>query len=132
MNRNDNSIANHSELLTWAYSDFAEQLADYSAYYYEEAWSCRPDYFADAINPVELKDCFIFPENSLLDMFADYGVYTRYSNIYYWFTAQDSIDPFTSAFAGTIGGNYRKLDDLLNNYYYVVYFTSKLMDRGTG
>jgi len=74
----------------------------------------------------------MFPEYSLLHMFRDYGVYTSYSNLFFWLRARDSIDPFTSAFAGSLGGNYRNLDSLLKNYYYVVYFTSKIVDSSSG
>ena len=74
----------------------------------------------------------MFPENSLLHMFKDWGYYTWYSNLFYWLAAKDSIDPFTSLFAGSLGGNYRNFDNLMNNYYYVVYFTSKIVDSSSG
>lgn len=74
----------------------------------------------------------MFPEYSLLHLFKDWGYYTWYSNLFYWLYAKESIDPFTSFFANSIGGNYRNLDNLLNNYYYVVYFTSKIVDSKNG
>jgi hypothetical protein len=45
----------------WAYVEFFEYLADYSDYWREQPTDCRSDYLMDAINPVKLDDCFIFP-----------------------------------------------------------------------
>jgi hypothetical protein len=107
-------------------------VGDYSAQYYEAAWSCRPDYFAGAVNPVVLEDCFLFPENSLFDVISDYGYYTTYSNIFYWLYPKESVDPFASPGSSLLLGNYQLMNQLLTNYYYVVYFTSKVADPSTG
>ena len=85
----------------------------------------------DAINPFLLEDCFLFPENSLFHVIKDWGYYTSYTHLFYFLFPKESIDPFSSN-PNSLGGNYRKLDQLLKNYYYVVYFTSKIVDPSSG
>ena len=107
-------------------------MGDRSARYYEHSQSCKSDYFSDTINPVTLDDCFLFPENGLFDVIKDSGYYTSYTNIFYWLTAKAGVDPFSSPNSGNVLGNYALLEQLMNDYYYIVYFTSKVVDRSTG
>lgn len=79
-----------------------------------------------------LEDCFIFPEHSLLDIIRDWGYYTAYTNLFFWLYPQSSLDPFASATDTTFLSNYQFMQQLRANYYYVVYFTSKLIDPSTG
>jgi hypothetical protein len=56
-----------------------------------------------------------------------------YSLFLYHFRPKDnSLDPLAFAFSGQLIGHYQIMNLLLQNYYYVVYFTSKLADPSTG
>lgn len=94
-NKTDNSIANHSEIFTYAYSIAYELLGDYSDEYYEPMSLCSddPDYFkgVEGIDPPS--DCFLFPEYRVFAMFQEYDN----TLLGYMMWALPDPDPFASA-----------------------------------
>lgn len=106
--KKNNSVADHQAMLNWAYAEYIQELADYSNSFIEPASQCRRDYLADAVNPVELEDCFIFPDNSIFYSFWSDGVYTT---LLYQLIPQASDNPFS----GILGpGRFAGVELLMN------------------
>jgi hypothetical protein len=124
-NKVDNSVANHSAILEYSYSVAYEIYPDYSEVYSQPMSTCaeNPSYFDDISNAEAPPDCFLFPEYALFDMFMSYGSTTT---LYYEIWAMTDPDPFASANNQLSGYEYR-LSKLFEDYYYEVYFTSKII-----
>lgn len=124
-NKIDNSVANHTAILDFAYSHGGEQYGDYSQTYQQSMEKCDPNYFADAINPVILTDCFIFPSHAKYYAFEYFGSQTFL--VYVLFSKKDH-NPFNGIYH-SLNSYQTKLENLLQKYYYQVYFTSKIIDK---
>ena len=126
-NRITNSIANHSQILDYGLAIASEYLgASWSKNYYQLAPQCKdsPNYFTGVKDFMAPQDCFIFPQYSLFNVFKERGWYSYlYFNIY----AQDDPDPFASA-GGGLAGFQGRMAKLLEDYYYQVLFTSKIIN----
>ena len=68
----------------------------------------------------------------MFDVFAGLGVYTPYSNIFYYMYPKADLNPFSSISGGPIQGNRGQMEKIFKDYYYIVYFTSKVVDQKTG
>ncbi len=65
-------------------------------------------------------------------MLVSYGPYTSYTNIFYWLYLKPELNPFDSVTGAPIQGYRGQFDKLMKDYYYIVYFTSKITDPKTG
>ena len=65
-------------------------------------------------------------------MIKGIGHHTLYTIIAFALSPKEGVDPFASATASTFRGNFYLIDQLRKDYYYVVYFTSKIVDASSG
>jgi hypothetical protein len=65
----------------------------------------------------------------LFSLFADSGYYTDYSNLFYWLYARPDLYPFPR---NSAQGNQGEINRFFTDYYYIVYFTSKVTDPKSG
>jgi len=65
----------------------------------------------------------------LFDVYSGYAYYTQYSYIFYWFSPKPDLYPFISS---EYGGNVGEMNKFFKDYYYIVYFTSAIVDPKSG
>lgn len=122
-NKTSSRVANHTLL---------RQLATFKAYLTqnnsisqaESIEACQSGYFGDTVNPVELEDCFIFPNNREVD----FSYYRHSSTSFGFLSGFDCQNPFfckaSDSLYNTTRNQYSKL---FSDYFFTLYFTSRVI-----
>ena len=124
-NKSSNSVANHT--LLKQYATFTTFISNFQGVTNRDGvLPCDPNYFANTVNPTILKDCFIFPTNTYIDL-----SYYRQTQTSFGFDASFSCsNPFncssTSTYYTSTANVFR---DLFLNYSFTLYFTSRTLNQ---
>ena len=124
-NKTNNQIANHTLLLQTMNVQAFKASGTGTTLKIGSVEACNPNYFANAVNPITLTDCFIFPSNSQIDI----SYYASTGSVTFGFTTSIICsDPFNCYSGKTSYTNAQNaVSSLFNNYTYTLYFTSRII-----
>jgi hypothetical protein len=92
---------------------------------YDAVAPCNPNYFSNAINPVNLTDCYLFTNNAQLD----FSYLAATQSIAFGFqTSLNCPDPFFCASGNAVyTAAQNGFTGLFSNYTFTLYFTSRIL-----
>ena len=91
--------------------------------------SCDPLYFSDTTNPTTLKDCFIFPKDTYIDLSFYQGVHTTFGFDSFFTCSNPFNCSFGKPYYTTKTNNFTTL---FSNFSFTLYFTSRILTHDAG
>ena len=123
--RNTRTVANHAALRNIStFNSFLNSITGSS--FTDGVQNCDPNYFANTINPVILKDCFMYSDKKMIEFISSttnpvsFGFQTAFSCNNPWSCAQPSSSLTTAQ---------NNFADVFTNYTFSLYFTSKVFTK---